>query len=193
MDEVAQTRKPVVITKRGQAVAQLIPVPAESDTLFGYMKGTVRFEGDVIAPLDEELSVHSGDEDYLYRSPGTAQLRRAAAPCRAQGQDQVRGVLLDTHVWLWYAEGLLDKLSAQAVKALDQARRGPGLSVSAISIWEIGMLQQKGRIRLSTHQANGSNVHWMRPVSDVYPWTQLPHWKAPCCLASRLAIRPIDF
>jgi PIN domain nuclease of toxin-antitoxin system len=62
----------------------------------------------------------------------------------------VSGVLLDTHVWLWYAEGLLDKLSAQSIKALERARRGPGLSVSPISIWEIGMLQQKGRIQLST-------------------------------------------
>jgi prevent-host-death family protein len=67
MDEVAQTRQPVVITKRGKAVAQLIPVPAESDTLFGYMKGTVRFEGDIVAPLDEQWSALAGDEDYLYR------------------------------------------------------------------------------------------------------------------------------
>ena len=59
------------------------------------------------------------------------------------------GLLLDTHVWLWYAEGVPGKLSAQSVEALDQARRNPGLWVSAVSLWEIGMLQQKGRIQLS--------------------------------------------
>jgi prevent-host-death family protein len=69
MDEVAQTRKPIVITKRGKAVAQMIPVPAESDTLFGYMKGTVRFQEDVVAPLEEPWSALAGDEDHLYRSP----------------------------------------------------------------------------------------------------------------------------
>lgn len=59
------------------------------------------------------------------------------------------GLLLDTHVWLWYAEGVPDKLPARSVKALDQARRGASLWVSAVSVWEIGVLQQKGRIQLS--------------------------------------------
>ena len=59
------------------------------------------------------------------------------------------GLLLDTHVWLWYAEGVPDKLSAHSVEALDQARRSASLWISAVSVWEIGMLQQKGRIQLS--------------------------------------------
>jgi PIN domain nuclease of toxin-antitoxin system len=36
------------------------------------------------------------------------------------------------------------------VKVLDSSRRTGGLWVSAISVWEIGVLQQIGRIRLST-------------------------------------------
>jgi PIN domain nuclease of toxin-antitoxin system len=58
--------------------------------------------------------------------------------------------LLDTHIWLWYAEGLLNQLSARSIRVLERGRRGLGLAVSAMSIWEIGMLQQKGRIQLST-------------------------------------------
>lgn len=66
MDEVARTREPVVVTKRGKAVAQLVAIEPERETLFGYMSGTVKFEGDIVAPIDEQWSALSGDEDHLY-------------------------------------------------------------------------------------------------------------------------------
>jgi PIN domain nuclease of toxin-antitoxin system len=58
-------------------------------------------------------------------------------------------LLLDTHIWLWYAEGNTEKLRKASVKKLDAARIGDGLFVSAISVWEIGALSARGRIRLS--------------------------------------------
>ena len=58
-------------------------------------------------------------------------------------------LLLDTHIWLWYAEGNAEKLRKASVKKLDAARMGDGLLVSAISVWEIGALSARGRIRLS--------------------------------------------
>jgi PIN domain nuclease of toxin-antitoxin system len=61
----------------------------------------------------------------------------------------VSAVLLDTHIWLWYAEGAADRLRAASVKKLDDARTRDGLCVSAISVWEIGMHSVKGRIQLS--------------------------------------------
>ena len=69
MDEVAQTRKPVVITKRGKAVAQLIARASGIRHSVRLHEGNRSVQGGVIAPLDEEWSVHSGDEDYLYRNP----------------------------------------------------------------------------------------------------------------------------
>jgi prevent-host-death family protein len=66
MDLVEKTREPIVITKHGRPVAQLAPVPADDDSLFGYMKDTMRIEGDVMAPVDVEWSAQSGDEDHLY-------------------------------------------------------------------------------------------------------------------------------
>ena len=48
-------------------------------------------------------------------------------------------LLLDTHVWLWYAEGVADRLRPASVRKLEEARRGDGLLVLAISVWEIGM------------------------------------------------------
>jgi PIN domain nuclease of toxin-antitoxin system len=58
-------------------------------------------------------------------------------------------LLLDTHIWLWYAEGNSEKLRKASVKKLDTARMRGGLLVSAISVWEIGALSARGRIRLS--------------------------------------------
>ena len=57
-------------------------------------------------------------------------------------------LLLDTHVWLWYAEGVTGRLRPSSIRQLDDARRGDGLIVSAISVWEIGMHAARGRIQL---------------------------------------------
>ena len=66
MDEVARTGQSIVITKHGKPVAQLVPIPAQPESLFGYMKNTLNIKGDVVASLREEWSALSGDEDHLY-------------------------------------------------------------------------------------------------------------------------------
>lgn len=53
LDEVAETHKPLVITKHGKAVAKLVPMPPEQE-LFGALAGSVLAEGDLIAPLDND-------------------------------------------------------------------------------------------------------------------------------------------
>lgn len=58
-------------------------------------------------------------------------------------------LLLDTHIWLWYAEGNADRLPPKSVQRLDNAREGDGLRILSISVWEIGVQQAKGRIQLS--------------------------------------------
>jgi PIN domain nuclease of toxin-antitoxin system len=58
-------------------------------------------------------------------------------------------LLLDTHIWVWYSEGDAERLHASSVKKIDDARKEDGLLVSAISVWEIGVLHSKGRIQLS--------------------------------------------
>jgi prevent-host-death family protein len=66
MDQVEKTREPIVITKHGRPVAQLAPVAVDPPSLFGYMKGSVKIEGDIVAPLDVEWDVLSGEENQLY-------------------------------------------------------------------------------------------------------------------------------
>ena len=80
MDRVARTRESVVITKRGTAVAQLVPVPSEPKSLFGYMKGTVTFDGNILAPIEEHWSALTGDEDQIYNAkrPPRARTKRLA-------------------------------------------------------------------------------------------------------------------
>lgn len=57
-------------------------------------------------------------------------------------------LLLDTHVWLWFALGDAERLSASVRKKIEAAAHDGKLAVAAISIWEIGMLEAKGRIAL---------------------------------------------
>jgi prevent-host-death family protein len=53
MDEVARTRRPVVITKRGRPVARLVPAnPTGPDAFFGRLRGRLRLVGDVTAPIE---------------------------------------------------------------------------------------------------------------------------------------------
>jgi PIN domain nuclease of toxin-antitoxin system len=58
-------------------------------------------------------------------------------------------MLLDTHVWLWFAEGMSAKLPERSIHMIDKVRRDAGLLVSAISVWELGMQVAKGRVQLS--------------------------------------------
>jgi prevent-host-death family protein len=57
LDEVQQTRREIVITKRGRAVARLLPVEEDIPSAFGRMKGTGRILGDIVAPTGEIRSV----------------------------------------------------------------------------------------------------------------------------------------
>ncbi len=83
----------------------------------------------------------------------------------------MNGLLLDTHVWLWYAEGVPDRLSPDTLAAIEQARRQRRLHISAISVWEIGLLVAKGRIGLSA------------PLRD---------WMSRALALPGLRLRPLD-
>jgi prevent-host-death family protein len=55
LERVRQTGRPLLITKRGVPIAQVIPppVPEPPATGFGVMAGTVIEHGDLIEPLPE--------------------------------------------------------------------------------------------------------------------------------------------
>jgi PIN domain nuclease of toxin-antitoxin system len=59
-------------------------------------------------------------------------------------------LVLDTHAWIWSAEGAPERLGPRALTAIEQAARDATLAVSAISVWELAMLVKRGRLRLAS-------------------------------------------
>ena len=57
-------------------------------------------------------------------------------------------LLLDTHVWVWFVAGDAAKLAPRVVSRIERAVRDGRCLVSVISVWEIAMLEAKGRLRL---------------------------------------------
>lgn len=65
-----------------------------------------------------------------------------------QSAEQTGALLLDTHCWIWLQAGSERELSARGLTAIENSARAGTLLVSAISVWELGMLDAKGRILL---------------------------------------------
>lgn len=63
------------------------------------------------------------------------------------GSSTVEKLIIDTHVLIWYLEGI--KLSEEQVSVIEDARNKHELYVSAISIWEIALLTKQNRVVLS--------------------------------------------
>jgi prevent-host-death family protein len=55
IDEVAATGEPIVVTKNGKPLAELVPHrPPSKKSPFGIWKGKVEITGDIISPIDVE-------------------------------------------------------------------------------------------------------------------------------------------
>jgi len=63
IDEVAQQRRPIIITKRGKPIAKLVPIEGEPIDLFSRMAGTAKICGDIIDPIED--AGWTGDEENL--------------------------------------------------------------------------------------------------------------------------------
>lgn len=58
-------------------------------------------------------------------------------------------ILIDTQVLIWYVTSS-DSISNRAKRLIDKQKKDGLIYVSSISIWEIALLTQKGRLNLST-------------------------------------------
>lgn len=57
LDRVRKTGQPLLITKRGEPIAQVLPPPpaeAPEGSTYGCMKGTIEILGDIVEPLGTE-------------------------------------------------------------------------------------------------------------------------------------------
>ncbi len=59
-------------------------------------------------------------------------------------------LLLDTHIWYWLVIGDEKLKSSKILSLIEQGARASNIKISAISVWEMGMLEAKGKIRLTT-------------------------------------------
>ena len=57
-------------------------------------------------------------------------------------------VLLDTHTWVWWVNGSKE-LSEKAQKYIDHAIEEKSVFLSTISVWEVALLVDKGRLQLT--------------------------------------------
>ena len=60
----------------------------------------------------------------------------------------IDGLLIDTHIWLWFAN-LNPRLQQPGRRSIDAAIRSGRLRVSVISLWEISQLEAAGRLHLN--------------------------------------------
>lgn len=73
----------------------------------------------------------------------------------------MNGFLLDTHVWFWHLTGS-PKLAPAAAELIDSS---PGeLWLSPISIWELGLLRERGRVEID---------------DDLRPWVEESRRRLP--------------
>ena len=56
LDQVAEGRQTLIITKRGRPVAKLVPIEPEVE-LFGALRGSGTILGDIISPLENDWEV----------------------------------------------------------------------------------------------------------------------------------------
>jgi PIN domain nuclease of toxin-antitoxin system len=70
-------------------------------------------------------------------------------------------VLLDTHVWIWAAEGDARRLGRRAIRLVDRARSQGDLHVCVASMFEIAALYAAGRLELVQPAER-----WMRASID---------------------------
>ena len=74
-------------------------------------------------------------------------------------------ILLDTHVWVWWAAEP-KRLSRRARKAIEDADE---IGISAISPWEVAMLVSKGRLELDR-----DTLLWVRQALALPKVTLVP-------------------
>jgi prevent-host-death family protein len=51
MDRVQKSGEPVIVTKRGKPVVQVLAVREQADAILGYMRGKVEIVGDIVGPV----------------------------------------------------------------------------------------------------------------------------------------------
>lgn len=80
-------------------------------------------------------------------------------------------LLLDTHYWIWLQAGVREQITDEELQAIEVAAGRGQLLLSVISVWELGWLEAKGRIRLSRTCHEWVTEALATPGLDLIPLT----------------------
>lgn len=70
LEDVAEKREPIVVTKNGRAMARIMPMPLlEQDPIFGFYQGKLEIVGDVVS------SIYTDEESKEFLERSAAQLQ----------------------------------------------------------------------------------------------------------------------
>lgn len=93
-------------------------------------------------------------------------------------------LVLDTHIYLWHVEGVAAELPRPVQTAVERAAHEGRALVSAISVWEIAMLEQRGTVTLSADLRHWVAASRLAPGVRIIPLSlnvlidgpRLPRW-----------------
>ncbi|NCO53745.1 MAG: type II toxin-antitoxin system VapC family toxin [Deltaproteobacteria bacterium] len=77
-------------------------------------------------------------------------------------------IVLDTHVWLWWLHDPA-KLSSAAVELVEQEQESGALILSAISIWEVAVKVQSGKLALPMEISRWYELARSYPATVIEP------------------------
>ncbi|MBI2315733.1 MAG: type II toxin-antitoxin system VapC family toxin [Betaproteobacteria bacterium] len=70
-------------------------------------------------------------------------------------------LLFDTHVWIWLAYGEPGRIKPRTMRAVEDAGSRRAIRISVVSVWEIALLESRGRLELPIPVAE-----WIRRALD---------------------------
>jgi len=101
-------------------------------------------------------------------------------------------LLLDTHVWLWLALGIAGTIKAPLRAAIERAGKSATLFVSILSVWEIAMLEKKGRVTLPMGVQEWIERALARPELILLGWSDPRTAIDSCRLPGEFHADPAD-
>ncbi len=95
-------------------------------------------------------------------------------------------LLLDTHIWWWWENGIPGEISLAARRQIERAEAEFMVRISAMSAWEIGMLDGKGRLT-----ALPDALSWVRRALAVPGRELVPLSPEIAIMSTRLPEAPV--
>lgn len=83
---------------------------------------------------------------------------------------QQHKILLDTHIWLWAMTGS-SILTKGFATTFEKTLKAQGVLISVLSVWEIGMLEEKKRIEIGMDALDWVNQALDTPGVELCPIT----------------------